>query len=288
MTDLVACYWTVSGPVEIHHGREWSLFDWRDRCSEAAKVGFSGLGLWSSDIVHQLETRTLAEMVSIYEDAGLGPMENEFIQDFFMPEGSPEKAESDRTKRLLFETSAAFGAHHIKAGNIPARICEFDQLAESLAALCAEASEHTDTPITYEIIPSDPQVNTLELGLDLIERAGAPKNLGLAIDTWHMSKLGIAPEKLAAVDVSKINWVELSDGHFHNLDDFVYEVTCDRLLPGEGEFDIPGYVTALQAAGYDGPWGVEVLSADLRSLPFEEIFRRAYETSSAQFSAGVA
>src|SRR3984957_2707194 len=284
MTDLVACYWTVSGPVEIHHGREWSLYDWPDRCAEAAKVGFRGLGLWSADIIHQLESRTLAEMVAIYQDAGLGPMEIEFLQDFFMPVGSPEKAESDESKRLLFEASAAFRAHHIKAGNIPARVCDFDQIAEALAVVCAEASEHTDAKIAYEIIPSDPQVNTLERGLDLIARAGAPKNLGLAIDTWHMSKLGIAPETLAAVDARKIAWVELSDGHFHNLDDFVYEVTCDRRLPGEGEFDIPGYVTALQAAGYDGPWGVEVLSVDLRSLPFEENFQRAYDTTNAQFS----
>jgi hypothetical protein len=24
--DLLALYWTVSGPVEVHGGREWSLF----------------------------------------------------------------------------------------------------------------------------------------------------------------------------------------------------------------------------------------------------------------------
>ncbi len=41
--ELVALYWTVSGPVEVHTGREWSLFDWADRCAEARKVGFSGL-----------------------------------------------------------------------------------------------------------------------------------------------------------------------------------------------------------------------------------------------------
>jgi len=39
--------------------------------------------------------------------------------------------------------------------------------------------------------------------------------------------------------------------------------------------------------GYPGPWGVEVLSEELRNLPMEEIFKRAYETTSAQFRAGV-
>jgi sugar phosphate isomerase/epimerase len=288
MTDLVACYWTVAGPVDIHYGREWSTFDWRDRCEQAARVGYSGVGLWSADIEHQLAVRSIAEMAEIFRGAGLEHIEIEFLQDFFMPEGSPEKAESDRVKLILFEAAAAFDAHHIKAGNIPAAECDFDRLAESLAQVCAEAAERTDAKIAYEIIPTDPQVHSLEDAFELVTRADAPHNLGIAIDTWHMSKLGISPEKLQAVDIDRIAWVELSDGHFHNLDDFIYEVTCDRRLPGEGEFDIPGYVQAMQAAGYDQPWGVEVLSADLRSLPIEEAFTQSYETSSAQFTAGVA
>jgi len=60
--ELVGLYWTVSGPVEVHVGREWSLFDWRDRCEEAAKVGFAGIGIWHADLEHVLETYTLEEM----------------------------------------------------------------------------------------------------------------------------------------------------------------------------------------------------------------------------------
>ncbi len=55
--ELLGLYWTVSGPVEVHVGREWSLFDWADRCAEARKVGFSGLGIWHADLEHVLETR---------------------------------------------------------------------------------------------------------------------------------------------------------------------------------------------------------------------------------------
>ena len=67
--ELLALYWTVSGPADVHVGREWSTFDWRDRCAEAQRVGFKGLGLWHADIEHQLETRTLAEMKQIFDDA---------------------------------------------------------------------------------------------------------------------------------------------------------------------------------------------------------------------------
>jgi sugar phosphate isomerase/epimerase len=103
-----------------------------------------------------------------------------------------------------------------------------------------------------------------------------------------MAKLGISPEDLSRIPLEQLAWVELSDGHFHNLEDAIYEVTCDRNLPGEGEFDIRGYVEGFQVMAYPGPWGVEVLSAPLRELPIEEAFNKAFATTSAQFSAGVA
>jgi sugar phosphate isomerase/epimerase len=289
MTELVACYWTVSGPVEIHFGREWSHFDWQDRCDQAARVGFTGLGLWHADIRHQLEGgRTLGQMQEIFAGAGLRHLELEFIADFFVDPGTPERGASDETKALLFEAAAVFGAHHIKVGNIPGTVCEPDRLAEAFAALCAEASEHTDARVAYEFMPFDVNVNTLEAALALMKNAGEPANAGLVIDTWHMAKLGISPDDLRRVRPEQLAWVELSDGHHHNLDDAIYEVTCDRNLPGEGEFDIRGYVEAFQQIGYPGPWGVEVLSAPLRELPIEQAFNRAYETTSAQFAAGVA
>jgi hypothetical protein len=37
--------------------------------------------------------------------------------------------------------------------------------------------------------------------------------------------------------------------------------------------------------GYSGPWGVEVLSEELRNNPIDVIFRRAYDTTASQFTA---
>ncbi|HEY1592232.1 MAG TPA: sugar phosphate isomerase/epimerase family protein [Solirubrobacteraceae bacterium] len=288
-TELIALYWTVSGPVQVHTGREWSLFDWRDRCANAARVGFTGLGLWHADVSHQLETCSLKEMKSIFDDAGLRYLEVEFLADFWVPAGEPAREESDRLRRQLWETAEAFGesAHHIKVGNIPQTPCELDRLIEEYGALCDDAAQHTGAKVAYEIIPFDPNVRTLEDGLRLVREADR-QNGGLGIDTWHMGKLRIAPEKLAQLRAGDLAWVELSDGPVEFMDDPIDEVINHRELPGEGEFDIPGYIEALSQAGYPGPWGVEVLSEELRNLPIEEEFDRAYETTVAQFRAGVA
>ena len=135
-------------------------------------------------------------------------------------------------------------------------------------------------------MPFDVNVNTLDTALELVQGAAQP-NGGLAIDTWHMGKLGISPEDLQRIPPEYLGWVELSDGQFENMPDPIDEIVNHRRLPGEGEFDIPGYVEACREVGYAGPWGVEVLSEELRNLPIEEEFKRAYETTAAQFRAGV-
>ena len=284
--ELMALYWTVSGPVEVHAGREWSLFSWPDRCAEAAKAGFKGIGLWHADVTHQLETTTLDEMATIFKDAGLKYLEVEFLAEFWVDKGEPARAESDRLRKQLFETAAAFDAHHIKVGNIPGTPCELDKLIEAFTELCQDAANHTDAKVVYEFMPFDVNVNTLDTALELVQGAAEP-NGALAIDTWHMGKLGISPADLKRIPPEYLGWVELSDGQYENMPDPIDEVVNHRKLPGEGEFDIPGYVEACQHVGYEGPWGVEVLSEELRNLPIEDEFKRAYETTAAQFRAGV-
>jgi sugar phosphate isomerase/epimerase len=285
-TEMVALYWTVSGPVKVHFGREWSLFDWADRCAEAAKVGFSGIGLWHADIDHQLETRTLDEMRRIFDDSGLKHIELEFIMDFFMDEGTDARRESDRLRKLLFDTAGAMDAHHIKVGNIPGNPCELDKLTEAYAELCADAAGHTNAKILYEFMPFDPNVDSLDKALQVVEGAAAD-NGGVVIDTWHMSKMGIAPDDLRRIPVHYLGWIELSDGKHEWMEDRLDEVINHRNLPGEGEFDIQGYVDACRDHGYPGPWGVEVLSEELRNNPIEVIFKRAYDSTAAFVGGGV-
>jgi sugar phosphate isomerase/epimerase len=285
-TPLMALYWTVAGPVEIHTGREWSLFSWRERCEAVARGGFVGIGLWHADVSHQLETTSYDEMRRIFDDAGLRYLEVEFLADFWVPPGEPARADSDRLRKQLFETAAAFDAHHIKVGNIPETPCELDRLIEEYAALCDDAAQHTDARVAYEIIPFDPNVNTLDDGIRLVTEAGR-KNGGLAIDTWHMGKLRIAAEELRRIPRDQLAWVELSDGPVEFMDDPIDEVTNRRRLPGEGEFDISGYIEACQSIGYEGPWGAEIMSEELRALPLEKAVERTREACVAQFRAGV-
>ena len=280
--ELLGLYWTVSGPVEVHSGREWSLFDWADRCAEARKVGFSGLGIWHADLQHVLETRSLLEMRKAFDDSGLRHLELEFLMDWFLDEDDERRQASDRIRELLFHAAGELDAHHVKVGNIPGTPAEISQLTERFGELCADAANHTDAKIVYEFMPFDVNVASVDTALQVVCGAGAG-NGGIAIDTWHMSKLGIEPDDLRRIPVEYLSWVELSDGRLDDMDDLVDETVNHRELPGEGEIDLRAYVEVCQDHGYSGPWGVEVLSEELRNQPMDVIFRRAYETTAAQF-----
>jgi sugar phosphate isomerase/epimerase len=282
--DVLGLYWTVSGPVEVHAGREWSLFDLQERCEQAARVGFSGIGIWHADLEHVLETRTLGDVKELLDANGLRHLELEFLMDWFLDPDDERRVASDTSRKLLFDAAAELGAHHIKVGNIPGTPCELPQLTERYAELCADAAQQHDAKVVYEFMPFDVNVHDLDTALAVVEGADAP-NGGLAIDTWHMSKLGIEPEELRRIPTRFLSWVELSDGNYESLPDLVDETVNHRMLPGEGEFPIRSYVAACREAGYDGPWGIEVLSEELRNLPIEQIFERAYESCSAQLAA---
>ena len=142
---------------------------------------------------------------------------------------------------------------------------------------------YTDAKIVYEFMPYDVQVNDVETALAVVEGADAP-NGGLAFDTWHLGKMRLEPDELRRIPPRFISWVELSDGPYEYAEDRLDEVINRRQLPGEGEFPIAEYVAVFRELGYDGPWGVEVLSEELRNLPIEQIFDRAYETTSAQLA----
>jgi len=279
--DLLGLYWTVSGPVEVHVGREWSLFDLADRCEHASRAGFKGIGLWHADLEKVLETRSLSEVKQLLDDNGLEYLELEFLMDWFLDLGDERRDASDTVRAQLFEAAAALDAHHVKVGNIPGTPCELSQLTERYGELCADAVEKHDSRVVYEFMPFDVNVHDLDSALAVVEGVDAP-NGGLAIDTWHMAKLGIEPDELRRIQPRHLGWVELSDGRYENMPDLIDETVNHRRLPGEGEFPIRDYVAACREVGYDGPWGVEVLSEELRNLPIDQIFDRAYETSMSQ------
>jgi len=279
--DLLASYWTLAVGAVPHTGPEHSAVDFRVRVEEAAKAGFTGMGIWHADLAYTLRRHSLADMKQMLSDNGIRHVELEFLTGWF--NDGEEKVRSDETKRQLFEAAAALGARAIKVGDFSNQKCPMPKLIERFAALCREA-EGFGTRIAFEMMPFS-IISSLEDALALSQGADA-KNGGIFFDLWHVVKLNIPYERVAAFPAQYRIGMEINDGFSreHSMPDMVEETTGHRQLCGEGEFDIKRFVALIRAAGWTGPWGIEVLNKKLRQEDIHTLAPKVYRTTLAQFA----
>jgi len=277
--ELLASYWTICGAAEPHTDREFSPFSLRDRAASASRAGFTGLGVWHADLAHLRSRHSLPEMKRILDDHGIRHIELEFLTDWFV-DGDRRKA-SDVTRRMLLESAAGLGARHIKVGDFFKTPVPMPKLIEEFAQLCAEARDH-GTRIVFEFMPFS-RIETLADAIELTTGAAQP-NGGICVDLWHVVKLGIPYEAVAAIPRPYLMSIEINDGYLKAPPgmDLVTETTCHRAFCGEGQFDVRGFVNRLRPA-YAGPWGIEVLNKAQRAWPLEELTTRAFATTRAMF-----
>jgi sugar phosphate isomerase/epimerase len=275
--DLLASYWTISGGSP-HTDREYSPFDFKDRVKSAAAAGFKGFGIWHADLEHVLKTYSLKEMKKILDGNGIRFVELEFLTDWFL-EGERKKS-SDIRKRLLFEAAEELDARHIKVGDFLQEQCSLPQLIDAFADLCDDAAQH-GTRIGFELMPFA-MIRTLEESVAMVKGAASGSG-GIVFDLWHIVKLGISYEDVCRVPMEYVVGVELNDGTVHAPWSLHEDTINHRRFCGEGEFDVRGFVRQMQSVGYTGPWGIEVLSAESRKLPLEELTTHAFRTTMAQF-----
>jgi sugar phosphate isomerase/epimerase len=126
-------------------------------------------------------------------------------------------------------------------------------------------------------------IDTLKDALTMAEGAGA-KNGGIILDTWHVAKLGIPYKEVARIPKQYLISVELNDGTYEAPWSLFEDTINHRRFCGEGEFQVKRFVEAVLKTGYTGPFGIEVLSQELRQKPLEEATRKAFQTTMAQFS----
>jgi sugar phosphate isomerase/epimerase len=141
-------------------------------------------------------------------------------------------------------------------------------LATPLRDLAVQAQAH-GTRIAIETMPFS-AIATVPLGAELVAVAGHPA-AGLLIDAWHVFRAGTTLAELrATLRPEMIFAVELDDAATEVVGSLFEDTVDNRLQCGDGCFDLVGLVAVLRDLGFDGPWGVEILSSSYRVLPVGE------------------
>ncbi|MEV6492487.1 TIM barrel protein, partial [Actinoplanes sp. NPDC051633] len=252
----------------------------RERVEATAAAGFQGMGLLHADLVPALDEHGVRGLRALLADHGIVDLELELLTDWWTT--GPARQRSDRLRRELLAAAEALAARHIKiAPDVSGGPWEHDHWVAEFAALAAEAA-NAGTRVGLEFLPWS-NVRTVHDGLAIVRDAGHDAG-GLIIDVWHTERAGTPPADLAAVPVRHIVGVELSDADAEQVGSLFEDTVLRRRLCGEGAFDLAGVIAALRAAGWHGPWGVEILSEEHRRSALRPAVDAAFRTAKAQLA----
>ncbi|WP_236735163.1 sugar phosphate isomerase/epimerase family protein [Mycolicibacterium peregrinum] len=272
---LVATAWTSAGAASPMAGPAVSPVPITERVAAVADAGFVGLGLIADDLAVIRESIGFKALRDLIADAGLTHTEIELIERWWIPRGQP--GNSHAVRDLLFEAADVLHPAFIKIGSEPGpRTPHPEALVEPLRELADQAAAH-GTRIAIETMPFS-IIDTVPFGAELIRAAGHPV-VGLLVDAWHVFRAGTTLDELAAVAPEKIFGVELDDAAAHVVGTLFEDTVNNRLLCGEGTFDLTGLIVTLRSLGFDGPWGVEILSDSFRALPVHDGLKQAAESA---------
>jgi sugar phosphate isomerase/epimerase len=279
--ELVASCWTSAGSVVPLEQPETSPVPIADRIEAIAATGWSGLGLAHDDLAAARASLGFPALRGLIDDAGLRHVEVELLTDWWDESLAPRwQPQFD----LLLEAAEALSARFIKVGTtIGHPLADLDFLVEPLRRLTGEAAQR-GTRIALEPMPFS-MVGSVPAAADLMRKVDMP-GCGLVVDYWHVFRAGTTLEELSArLHADQIFGVELNDASAEVRGTLFEDTRDNRRLCGQGEQDVTGFIRTLTSLGFNGPWGVEILSDEHRALPVKEALRAAHATTLDCFAA---
>ncbi len=273
--DLIASHYTISGADVMQPARH----SFAQRVAAAAAAGFSGIG-WTPDDYDACRAAGLsdAEMGAILDDYGISAAELEFVSDW--AHGGERGAAARRTEDRMYAMAEVFGTRHINVGELraPGEMEPLEAAAERFAAMCDRAAAH-GLLVAIEFLPwtgiPDPRT-----AWEICRMAGR-RNGGLLVDSWHYFHSGADAATLRAMPADQIVAIQFDDAaRIAPAADMLYD-TLHRSMPGEGVFDLVGFIRLLDEIGVQAPISVEIIAPGQQQRSLEEAARVAHDTSAA-------
>jgi sugar phosphate isomerase/epimerase len=150
----------------------------------------------------------------------------------------------------------------------------------ALIRRCADILAAAGTKMALEFSPLG-VLGSIAGARELIELSGSDQ-VRVLIDTWHFFRGSSTWEQLETIPLDQIAYVQFDDALEAVSEDGMDETVNRRAFPGDGVFALERFAQTLLGRGWDGTVGVEVLSAELRTLPVPDFVERAY-TSTARY-----
>lgn len=234
-----------------------------EKLEAIAAAGFDGVEIFENDLLYY--DGSPREIRQLCADLGIAITLFQPFRDF-------EGCRRERLPRNLERAERKFDLMQelgtdlvLVCSNASADSTGEQQILVDDLRLLAERAGARGLRIGYEALAWGRHVNTYQQVWDIVRQADHPA-LGVLLDSFHTLSLKGDPRAIADIPGDKIFFVQMADAPILAMDVLEWSRHF-RCFPGQGEFDLPGFLAPIIQSGYGGPLSLEIFNDGFRAAP---------------------
>jgi sugar phosphate isomerase/epimerase len=228
--------------------------------ADYADAGCRGMEVWLTKLETHLETHTLEETRKLARDRGLTLAVGAYQGGLLLSQGDERKAHYEHFRRRLEICQALDISTLIVVADFVEAV-EQAALERAVVSLkqAAQWAAGYGVRLALEFRGKNTFCASLDTALALVTQCGEP-NVGINFDVFHYYTGPSKFEDLGLLTLDRLAHIQLADlaGVTREL-----ATDADRILPGDGDFQLAPLLDHFRALGYAGWISVELMNPTL-------------------------
>lgn len=234
-----------------------------EKLESIARARFDAVEIFENDLIYsRMSPREIRQRCA---DLGLGIDLYQPFRDMDGVGNAQFKRNLDRAERK-FDLMAELGATMLLVcSNVQPDVIRDDALMAAQLREMAERAAQRGLRLAYEALAWGSHVNRYGHSWEIVKQADHP-HLGICLDSFHILSRGDDPAGIEQIPADKLFFLQLADAPRMVMDVLQWSRHY-RCFPGQGTFDLVGFMEHVLKAGYPGPLSLEVFNDVFRAAP---------------------
>jgi 4-hydroxyphenylpyruvate dioxygenase len=228
-----------------------------------ASAGFPALEVWLTKLETHLEQHSAADTRKLVEDHALTPVAASYQGGLLLSQGEQRRAHYDHFRRRL-DLCQHFGIPTLLVAPDFAEAVDQTALERAVVSLkqAAQWAAAFRVRLALEFRATTRFCASLNTAVSLVALAGEP-NVGVNFDVFHYYTGPSKFEDLALLTPTNLAFVQLCDLAGVPRE---WATDAERVLPGDGDFQLQPILQQLHRCGYEGYVSLELMNPLLWKL----------------------
>jgi 4-hydroxyphenylpyruvate dioxygenase len=231
-----------------------------EKLHACAAAGFDGVEIFEPDLIAAPESPE--EIRAVASRLGLS-------LDLYQPLRDVEGVDEVTFRDVLRRAEAKFALMRrlgmsmvLCCSNVATATVDDDEVSADQLRRLGDLAQSYGVRIAFEALAWGRYIDDYRRAWRVVQLADHPA-VGVCLDSFHILSRGHDPAAIATIPADRIFFLQLADAPSLELDVLSWS-RHHRLFPGEGAFDLTGFVGAVLDAGYAGPLSLEVFNDTFR------------------------